>query len=485
MKFLIKSLLFFIFTAIFFGCETKIPINSMTLAKSTISQADKVQANKYNKENFDKAKEHLLNSHTALQDEDEKKAKEEAINSINFANEAIKISLPLLATDSLKNAKDLYSKIDSLNAEKYTPNKFKEIKSSIENSTKLFNNKKHWESHLVSLKASKNSNSIKLVCLSKIPELNKKVATLQKKSSELKKIKDVSIPQENLTLADNLLKESDNNLKQEKIKIAIPLITSAEEKINLFELAVTKAQKELKIKQFLAKLNSLNKEIEDMKKTEKGTSFNKQISEITDLGKVASENISNEKFDEAQITIDKMGISLLAINQKYAENMLIKAEKKYKNITAKDKDKLFIKETSQSKLLLEESKALLANKSFADSSKKSNESLILLSKIVFKEKEIVKIDPVIEKKIEKQETVKKPIDKIYIVKRRKKNTDCLWRIALKQYDDARLWPLIYVANKKMIKNPDLIFPGQRFIIPPKPKKVTKASKSKNKLKKKK
>ncbi len=33
------------------------------------------------------------------------------------------------------------------------------------------------------------------------------------------------------------------------------------------------------------------------------------------------------------------------------------------------------------------------------------------------------------------------------------------------YKDARLWPLIYVANKDHIKDPDLIFPGQKLVIP--------------------
>ena len=56
------------------------------------------------------------------------------------------------------------------------------------------------------------------------------------------------------------------------------------------------------------------------------------------------------------------------------------------------------------------------------------------------------------------------------MQRRKKDTDCLWRISLKVYNDASFWPAIYIANKEQIKDPDLIFPGQRFKIPPKPEK---------------
>jgi nucleoid-associated protein YgaU len=59
--------------------------------------------------------------------------------------------------------------------------------------------------------------------------------------------------------------------------------------------------------------------------------------------------------------------------------------------------------------------------------------------------------------------------KTYTVKYRKRNTDCLWRISSYKsiYNDAKLWPKIYKANMKIIKNPDIIFPGQVFKIPPK------------------
>jgi len=46
-----------------------------------------------------------------------------------------------------------------------------------------------------------------------------------------------------------------------------------------------------------------------------------------------------------------------------------------------------------------------------------------------------------------------------------KEKDCLWRIAQKVYQDPTLWPRIYIANRDKIKEPDLIFPGQRLIIP--------------------
>ncbi|MEN3013355.1 MAG: LysM peptidoglycan-binding domain-containing protein [Endomicrobiia bacterium] len=43
--------------------------------------------------------------------------------------------------------------------------------------------------------------------------------------------------------------------------------------------------------------------------------------------------------------------------------------------------------------------------------------------------------------------------------------DCLWNIAKRFYQNPFLWPNIYEANKHQIRNPDLIYPGQVFILP--------------------
>jgi LysM repeat protein len=56
---------------------------------------------------------------------------------------------------------------------------------------------------------------------------------------------------------------------------------------------------------------------------------------------------------------------------------------------------------------------------------------------------------------------KKPTPRTYVVKK----GDCLWNIAKRYYGSGPLWPRIFDANRKLIKNPNLIYPGQRFVIP--------------------
>lgn len=43
--------------------------------------------------------------------------------------------------------------------------------------------------------------------------------------------------------------------------------------------------------------------------------------------------------------------------------------------------------------------------------------------------------------------------------------DSLSKIAQREYGDASKWRRIYEANKSSIKDPDLIHPGQTFVIP--------------------
>jgi len=43
--------------------------------------------------------------------------------------------------------------------------------------------------------------------------------------------------------------------------------------------------------------------------------------------------------------------------------------------------------------------------------------------------------------------------------------DSLSKIAKREYGDANKWRTIYEANKDLIKDPDLIYPGQELKVP--------------------
>ena len=55
----------------------------------------------------------------------------------------------------------------------------------------------------------------------------------------------------------------------------------------------------------------------------------------------------------------------------------------------------------------------------------------------------------------------------YVVGTWERDRDCLWNIAARRdvYNDPWKWKRIYQANSHKIDDPDLIFPGQEFVIP--------------------
>jgi TolA-binding protein len=59
--------------------------------------------------------------------------------------------------------------------------------------------------------------------------------------------------------------------------------------------------------------------------------------------------------------------------------------------------------------------------------------------------------------------------KVYTVGTWARDRDCLWNIAKKRdiYNNAWHWPKIWQGNRDQIKDPDLIYPGQKLKIPPK------------------
>ncbi|HTO95050.1 MAG TPA: hypothetical protein VMM80_11740 [Bacteroidota bacterium] len=59
-------------------------------------------------------------------------------------------------------------------------------------------------------------------------------------------------------------------------------------------------------------------------------------------------------------------------------------------------------------------------------------------------------------------------EKTYTVRRWSTSRDCLWTISSRKsiYGDPWLWPKIWEGNRDQIKDPDLIYPGEKLRVPP-------------------
>ena len=76
-------------------------------------------------------------------------------------------------------------------------------------------------------------------------------------------------------------------------------------------------------------------------------------------------------------------------------------------------------------------------------------------------------EEVVEEEEIAEEEVVEEVSGFYVVGTWERDRDCLWNIAKKKrfYGDPWKWKRIYRANQDKIKDPDLIYPGQRLSIP--------------------
>jgi len=68
----------------------------------------------------------------------------------------------------------------------------------------------------------------------------------------------------------------------------------------------------------------------------------------------------------------------------------------------------------------------------------------------------------VDDRIQVEKKVKEPLATYYTVVK----GDTLSKIAKTRYGDAKKYPVIFEANRPMLKSPDLIYPGQVLRIPP-------------------
>lgn len=392
------------------SCQVEMPIKEMSQAKYTITEAVELKAEKYAPDDLKKGQEFLYKSHEFIQAGNEKKAKAEAEKSIKATEAAIEKTLPLLARDTLEEAKKLYSELDPLNAEKYSANEYSAAGDALKEADTLNSQNEFYDSYQKSLISIKNSKQAKANALANIPAMQKEIDRINS---------------EQIILKDNRGEE----FAQPEMEATRKSLTEANEQIQSGNL-----------KEALVKINEADASL-------------KAASEKT-YSRLASENIL------------------------VAETMIKKAEEHPNRAE-------FSGEIDKAKNLTAESKDLLEKKSYNDSINRSNEAISILNAVTIAmdkkadelktqgetKQEIPGADKTetAEKIVEK--TAEKTVEKIagfpkeYTVQYNPKKRDCLWRISLTEYNDAKLWPLIYIANRDKIKDPDLIFPGQKFIIP--------------------
>jgi nucleoid-associated protein YgaU len=123
-------------------------------------------------------------------------------------------------------------------------------------------------------------------------------------------------------------------------------------------------------------------------------------------------------------------------------------------------------DTSIAESLLEEARSAFAAGDYATATSKAWEAEAAAN--AAREEALAKAKE--EEKVAEEvavEEVAEEAARIYVVGTWQRDRDCLWNIAKKPrfYGDPWKWKRIYKANTDKIKDPDLIYPGQKLLVP--------------------
>ncbi len=452
-------------TISFISCDIEVPIKEMVTARTTIEKARQVLADTYDPENLNKAVEELNKSHGFVVNKKAADAKTSAIKAADYAEAAIQISLPKAVDANLEEAKTLYQEADRLNAEKFASDQFAAAEAAITETETLKNDHNLWDAFAKSKEAVTASGQVKEAALARLPELTEELSAMKKDVGELKSLKLSDQQKQQIDEAASKLDRAGELLGQNNAKEAASLMIEAGVSINTVKMAVQKVSARDKIA-------ALRKEVEMLKK-ERGSAYaGEDIAAITATLNEAESLLDQEKTEEALKKISEAEQQLASAKEKTTRGLALEkaksVEKMLEEARKKDTKNMFKTEIDNADTMIGDGKNLIESGSYTESIAKFEEAEALLNSIgIASEKDRLGAD---------DSTINREGKKIYKVIYDKKKRDCLWRIAGKVYKNERLWPLIYVANKEQIKDPDLIFPGQRFVIPEIPEKKDKSEK---------
>ena len=130
------------------------------------------------------------------------------------------VRLPLLAAESMENARKEYAEAEALYAEKLAPEEFAAAGESLKLAEARMAEQAYWDSHLASLESARQSSAAKTRALAGLPGLRSEIDRIRTESEELKKSRGTEFAPEELAALDEKLAKSDEAIGRNSIKEA-------------------------------------------------------------------------------------------------------------------------------------------------------------------------------------------------------------------------------------------------------------------------
>ncbi len=473
-----------------FACRLEVPIREMTQARHGIMRATEVKAEKYAPEELGNARNLLLKSHQDVGEEKVDQARESAVKSKEESDKAIAKSLPLLSRDTYNDSKKTYDEAELLFAERYASAPFAAAGSGLKEADKLHNDKSFWESYQKSAAAGRQAAEAKSIAEAKIPEVRAEIARVEGEAQKLGTQRGQQFASSEIGAARQKLQTAGAKVQERNLKAAVPLIDEAKASLAGAEKKTLKGIAEEKL---AAARTSLQTASSSPMKSLNETEINRASSLVKESGDLAARTSyreSIEKSDQALGLLSGIKSSMDRQESDYREKARVKLEQAQSGLTALQSSpdrQSFQQQVDMANTLVNRGKTSYDGKSYQESMLASDEALALISSVnasiekkaresaqVTSQAEQEKVE--VDTPADERQRLAERIRETYVVKYNPRDRDCLWKIAGRAYSNPRMWPLIYVANKDIIRDPDLIFPGQKLKIPeiPEPRKTAPA-----------
>ena len=437
--------------AVVVGCGDPIPMEEMGIAKVAIARAETVKAAKYSPQNFDAAQKALLETHNLVEQGKMSDAKEKAIEAKKLADAAYDEAAPKLAQDTRSEAEAAIRAAEEANAEQFAESELGAAKASLVQGDKYYESKDYLSSYHLFEESREKAKAALTTSEAQIEVMKRDLAEIDDTIAAAERAGASQSAPDTLKKAKDDAGHARGDLENKRLKSAYEKIqaakVSSKEALALSqkESARTKlAKAEADVKAAERKLNDLKARASD-KKTAKALEGNEEAQQAF---KTADENLTaakealaaareankNKAYGEAATQSEEASRLAKILTDSLPETEVLLAQARDRagvgNETANGNERNGTEETENGTESTENTAAS-----------------------------------------ENAEEEMGAGWKTYKVRYIPENRDCLWKIAgyKKIYNNARLWPKIYRANKAKIKNPDLIYPGQVFKIPPKKK----------------
>lgn len=492
LRFLVPVIVFVLATA----CQYDVPVKEMSAAKTAIEEAKFYDADKHAPEEIKNAEDLLIKSHEFVKSEKTDEAKQAANDAYAAAVEAEKKALPLYTAIELKKADDAYAEADRAYSEKYSSEKFTQAGTLLSEAASLNEKTEYKKASESAQQSYRLSVAAREESLQNSSAVEGEVKSTEERIFQMKDDKFSSAAESNLAVAAASIEKAKKDIEKKDYKASLKEVDAAKKELDTASELIRKQKVTAAIQELRTEINGLQgkSEAADVKQD-----LDNAVVELNG----AEASLEQNNITDAELRIDNAKRLISSSNDKMSKQNALaaidKAEKLLAQAREKDTDKKYSENLDKAGTVIGTGKTAVDAGKYGEGIASAEEAESIINTVLnsleaaaadlavkaenerktgveAKKDETKKDEPKVEEKA-KTET-----GKIYVVKWRKKNTDCLWRIAETVYKDASYWPAIYLANRDQIKDPDLIFPGQRFSIPPKPQKRLSYKKIKEQLK---